>query len=218
MDRPAPRRRLARIVLTLLASAALCIAIRGWDPPLAYRVGYVPLRDVVARAAFSQEDPAATQAAQRQARSQVRYIFAQDPKPLEQLRASLHNTVVELTAAATLAKANKKLWGEFQPPAQPGTAPSALSQERQFLAFRAALAGPENLNRFDDALRDAFAPFEKNGLLDLEKLPQQPGKGDQPGHGNQLQILVHPAGQPEPLEVVEVADALIGDGTAVHRA
>lgn len=127
---------LARIVLTLLGSAALCIAIRGWDPPFAYRVGFVPMRDIDARAAFSQDDPAATLLAQRQARSQVRFIFVQDAKPLEQLRASLHNTVVELTAAATLAKADMKLWREFQPPIPPGTAPSTLSPEQQYQSFR----------------------------------------------------------------------------------
>ena len=208
---------LARIVLTLAASAALCVAIRGWDPPFAYRVGFVPMRDIVARAAFSQEDPAATLAAKRQARSEVRFIFAQDPKPLEQLRASLHNTVVELTAAPTLATANMKLWRDFQPSVPPGAAPPPLSPEQQFQSFRAAFVGQENLARFDRALAAAFSPFEHRGLLNLEKLPPQPAKGDQPARGNQEEILVHPAGHDEPLEVVKIADVLIGDGTALHR-
>ena len=59
---------------------------------------------------------------QQKARDAVRYIFIQDPKPLEQLRASLHNTVVELTAAPTLTESNKAVVAEV--PAAAG-APAA---------------------------------------------------------------------------------------------
>jgi putative nucleotidyltransferase with HDIG domain len=216
------RRRdvMGRIVLALLAAVAMCCVIRGWDPPFAYRSGSMPSRDIVARVPFTQEDPTATSAARERARSEVRYIFAQDPKPLEQLRASLFNTVVELTAAPTLAKANRAVWRDFQPPPLPGKTPdkSLLSDEQQFQAFRAAFTGQEKLDRFKEALADAFAPFERRGLLDLGKLPQQPGKGSQLGHGNQEEIQVHPVGQSEPVEIVKVADVLIGDGAALHSA
>ena len=59
-------------------------------------------RDVVARASFLVADPVATEAAKDRARSRVRYVYAVDPQPLEQLRASLRNTVVEVTAAKPL--------------------------------------------------------------------------------------------------------------------
>ena len=93
----------------MAAAAAFCGVIRAWDPPFAYRTGRVSSRDIVARVAFAQEDPAATLAARDRARSEAPIVFAQDPKPLVQLRASLRNTVVELTAAPALSKANKAM-------------------------------------------------------------------------------------------------------------
>ena len=54
----------------------------------------------------------------------------------------------------------------------------------------------------------ALGPYEQRGLID--KLPQEPGEG------NQDEILVHPIGQTEPLQTVKVADVLLGDGTAIR--
>ena len=41
--------------------------IRGWDPPFAYRTGYTPPRDIVARVPFSKPNPGATASAREQA-------------------------------------------------------------------------------------------------------------------------------------------------------
>ncbi len=226
------RRRdvLGRIALALVAAAAICLAIHAWDPPFAYRIGHVPMHDIVAGVHFTQDDPAATSAARQQARNEVRSIFTQDRKPLERLRASLYNTVVdELIATTRLTKSNKALWGEFQPPVPAGTAGPRRSEEQQFQAFRAALTGPENLARFKQGLADALAPFEQRGLLKLSKLPTQPGKGaDQPALGNQEEIVVRPAEQTpgsaaqpadaQAPQVVKVSDVLIGDGAAIHNS
>ncbi len=202
------RRRdvLGRIGLALAASVAIVCVIRAWDPPFSYRIGYVPMRNIVARVEFTQVDSDATRNDQQQARDAVRHIFIQDPKPLEHLRGLLYNTVAQLTASSTLTESNKALWQKFQlPPAAAGAAQTQphASEEKQFQAFRAALAGPENLARFQTALKAALAPFEQQGLLDLSK---------QPGLGNQEEILVHRAGQAE-LEVAKVADVLLSDGT-----
>ena len=220
------RRRdvLARIGLALAAAVAMCSAIHAWDPPFPYRVGHVPQRDIVARLPFKQEKPQETQQRQQQARNSVRWIFSRDPKPLERLGASLYLTVVQLTTPATLTEATRPLWRKFQPlPAAPIAAspegrvppsPPPRADEKAFQAFRAALTGTENLARFQRDLAAALAPFEQRGLLDLK-----PDKGgNQPRLGNPEEILVHAAGQAEPLEVVTVADVLLGDGAAIHRS
>ena len=96
------RRRdvLGRIGLALVAAAAICCVIRAWDPPFSYRIGHVPMRNIVARVEFTQVDPDATRDDQQKARNGVRYIFVQDPKPLEHLRASLYNTVAAVDRGA----------------------------------------------------------------------------------------------------------------------
>jgi len=206
------RRRdvLGRIGLALLAAVAMCTVMHGWDPPFPYRSGFTPPRDIVAAVPFSRRDPVATETAQQQARSQVRYVYAQDERPLKQLRAELRNTVTELVAAATLDRVNPHLWREFQlPPAEGAAPPTAKQREEQFHEFRAAFTPQENMERFEQAVAAVFTPFEQRGLLD--KLNQEDF-----GRGNQEQILVHPLGKAEPLQVVKVGDVLVGDGTALR--
>ncbi|MGO8688967.1 MAG: HD family phosphohydrolase [Thermoguttaceae bacterium] len=212
------RRRdvLARIGLALAAAVAMCCAIHAWDPPFSYRMGHVPARDIMARLPFTQAKPQETQQKQQQARNGVRWIFSRDPKPLEQLGASLYLAVVQLTTPATLTEATRPLWRKFQPLPAAGASSAAgpRTDEKAFQAFRAALTGTENLARFQRDLAAALTPFEQRGLLDLK-----PDKGgEQPRLGNPEEILVHAAGQAEPLEVVTVADVLLGDGAAIHRS
>ena len=80
--------------------------------------------------------------------------------------------------------------------------------EEQFQEFRSAFAGTEKIEQLEQVLAVVLGPYEQHGLID--KLPQEPGEG------NQDEILVHPVGQAEPLQIVKVADVLLGDGTAIR--
>ena len=199
---------MARVGLALLAAAAIAVVIRAWYPPFAYRAGYTPPRDITATVKFTRLDEAATQAARLKAKSQARYVYAQDAESLVQLRALLRNTLVEVTAARTLDKLDPKIWREFQPPAVEKTSPpTAKERQKQFLDFRAAFTPQESLDRVEKALAEVFAPFEKRGLLD--KL------SDKLGPGNQDEIVTYPVGHPELQQIVRVSDVLIGDGNAL---
>jgi len=203
------RRRdvLGRIGLAALASLAICAVIRGWNPPFAYRTGYTPPRDIAAAVRVTKVDLVATESAREQARAQARYVYAQDAEPLVQLRAELRNKLMELTAAASLDQADPALWNDFQIDAD--KLPTAKPPEERFREFREAFAPQERLDRVVEALEEAFAPFENNGLLD--KLDQ-----DKLGPGNKDEILVYPLHRPEERRAVPVRDVLIGDGTAIR--
>ncbi len=205
------RDMLVRIGLTLLAAVAMVIVIRGWNPPFSYRTGYVPQRDIVARVSFTQADQVATEAARQRARSQACYVYTHDPAPLVQLRASLHNAVVELTSAEKLDDLDRQLLSDFQfTAAADSHQPSKAEQEEQFQKFRTAFTGKENPEKFAGAIAAAFTPFEEHGLL--EKLPTTPSEG------NQEKILVGSNVPHEPPQVVKVSDVLIGDGTALRES
>jgi putative nucleotidyltransferase with HDIG domain len=209
---------LIRISLIFLAAVAMCVVIRGWDPPFPYRTGYTPPHNLVARVPFANPNPEATNLAQLRAQSQVRHIYEQDAAALAQLRARLRNVVVELTAANTLKDVDPQLWKEFQLPETPAPAgeaskkeektPQEKTAEEQFQEFKAAFAGPEKIEQLQQSLAAALGLFEQRGLID--KLSSELGDG------NQNEILVHPVGQPEPLQTVKVAEALLGDGTAIR--
>jgi putative nucleotidyltransferase with HDIG domain len=200
---------LARIGLILLASVAMCVVIEGWDPPFEYRMGYTPSHNLVARVPFTSPNLEATKLAQLRARSQARYAYVQDAAPLVQLRARLRNTIVEITSSAGLKDVDPQVWKEFQLPTSAGK-PSGEEKtaEQQFQEFRSAFTGPEKIEQLELALAAALRPYEQFGLID--KLPQEPGEG------NQDEIIVHPAGQAEPQLVIKVAEVLLGDGTAIR--
>ena len=207
------RRRdvLWRIALALLAAASLCSVIRGWNPPFAFRTGYVPRRDIVSTVAFTKDDPVGTQANQTQARMTTPYIYALNPEPLVQLRGQLRSALVELTTAPTLDKLDPKLWQEFQVKGAASLTPK--EQEEQFRKFRAAFTPQESLDRMEAAIAQVFAPFERRGLLD--KLSDKNGKG------NQQEILVYPSKHPKLLERVPISDVLVAnvqaEGNLIHN-
>ncbi len=207
------RRRdvLLRLGLALVTALVICLVIRGWESPFAYRIGYVPPRDITARVPFSMPDPAATDLARVRARSQVRYVYSQDAEPLVRLRGALRNSLLEVMRATTYADVKPATWAEFRPsPDAKGNSPSAAELQTRFDKLRKALEGDENLAAFEKALSAALAPFEQRGLL--ETLPQQPGEG------NQDEIVVYPLGQRDSQQIVKVSDVLIGDATAIRES
>lgn len=207
------RRRdvLLRLGLALATALVICLVIRGWQSPFAYRIGYVPVRDITARVPFSMPDPAATDLARVRARSQVRYVYSQDAEPLVRLRGALRNSLLEVMRATTYADVKPATWAEFRPPPDAkGNRPSEAEMQTRFDKLRKALEGDENLAAFEKALSAALAPFEQRGLL--ETLPQQPGEG------NQDEIVVYPLGQHDSQQIVKVSDVLIGDATAIRES
>ncbi len=204
------RRRdvLGRIGLALLAAVTLCSIIHAWNPPFAFRTGYVPPRDIVATVKFNKYDPSATELARQKARAMARCVYALDAEPLVQLRGRLRATLAELTTAPTLDKLNPKIWKEFQLPAAKDAAPpTAKQQQEEFLKFRSAFTPKESLDRVENAIVEVFAPLESRGLLD------KPNE-----QGNQQEIVVYPAGHPEKRQTVHVSDVQIGDGSEIHKS
>jgi len=202
------REVLGRVGLALLAAVLTGLLIQAWKPPFPYYTGYTTPRNIYPRVAFSRIDEERTAEAQERARSRVRYHYIHDPRPLESLRAELRNTVIELSAAQSLDDVDPRLWAQFQPPGAATDSPLATAdEEKAFREFQAAFTGQENQERFEQGLARAFEPFEKRGLIQSLSEPY--------GKGNQNEILVATRENPDQEEVVEVADVLIGDGTAL---
>jgi hypothetical protein len=208
------RRRdvLGRVGLALLAAAAMVCVLRAWAPPFGYHVGDVPSRNIISRVAFETEDPGKTLLAREQAKGRVPYAYEQDPQPLVELRKELRNVVAQLTAAESLERADLKvleLWKGFDLPT-PSGASSNEELEEEFRRFRDMFAGPDNLASLDKSLAAALGPFEQRGFL------EEPS--EVLGKGNPDEILVRPKGKLEPLQVVRITDALLGDKTAIQHA
>src|SRR4029079_17748261 len=106
-------RVLARLGLCALTAILLMIITRAWAPPLPYRLGDIPQRDIVARTQFEKIDEAATRKAHEDARRLAIAIYDQDPAPIDQMRARLESEVSQLLAAKDFSEA-EALWDHFK--------------------------------------------------------------------------------------------------------
>lgn len=176
---------LVRLAMCSITALLLWAITGGWTPPMPYRWGEVPKRDIVARTEFSREDPAATEKDRNDARKLAIATYDHDPSKLDQVRAKLENDVTEIVAAKSLAEA-EKLWDTFRLPLAAGTPePTPQEREQQFQKFHDALAADGVLEKFKTALNEIFAPILDKGLI--EKLP--------PEHdANEQKLSVHPVG------------------------
>ncbi len=198
---------LARIGLCIVAAVAMWLIVGGWEPPFAYRSGYVPQRDILARVEFREYDPVATKSAKDKAANQVRFVYQEDPSSLVQLRSALINKLAEVSNSATLAALPPGVWEAFSPPPMPNVEPlTKEQQEEQYQQFHTALGDQEKLAKVEKAVERAFAPLEQKGVL--EKLQQAHDEG------NQTEIYVHPVGSAMFPQVVQVSEVMLGEAAA----
>ncbi len=175
---------LLRLALCTLAALLLWAFTRGWEPPLNYRLGEIPNRDIVARVDFQQPDSKKTEEEREKARQLAIAVYDQDPEPLVQLRAQLRLDLGKLLTAETYANLDQNLWQQFQPPLAEGTPdPTEEERKQQFQRFRDAFAEDSVLEAFGSKLAAAMSQLEQWGLLDepeqdanLEKIFVRSGK------------------------------------------
>jgi putative nucleotidyltransferase with HDIG domain len=161
---------LLRLVLCAAAAIILLIVTHGWAPPLGYREGDVPSRDLVVRTQFEKIDEEATRAKKEQERQSATAIFDHDPKLIDGRRGQLESEVNQLVGASEFAEV-EQLWNRFQYPTGEGTPPPTREAlEQQFDKFRAALAEAGAREAFTKALSESLDEARQNGLLD--KFPE----------------------------------------------
>jgi putative nucleotidyltransferase with HDIG domain len=157
---------LERFLLCLGAAVVIWSVTQGWKPPLAYRPGQVPVRDITARVHFKTVDQDATQAARRQARMNLICIYSHNPHPLRQLRENLFGRVREVVAANSLEDLGRDTWQEFLTlgGSEVGEAEDD-KLESSFTAFREALVGDRDLANYREGVTSAMRLLDEQGVL-----------------------------------------------------
>ena len=180
---------LARLGLAIAAAAILTFFVRGWEPPFAYRKGYIPQRAILARIPFKVVDEVKTDALRIQASREVLPIYENNKEPIVQLRGAVKDAlfaVRETTDPTALTKKQSEILGTFgvsvlNPDEQP------MTHEQALTVIQKTLATDADISRFDSAMREVLDPIEGIGLLrslahDIEQ-------------GNQRYIRVIKAGE-----------------------
>ena len=190
---------LLRLLLCAVAGLFIWAVTGAWLPPFSYRLGYIPRRDIITRVDFSVFDKEATERKREEARRSVIPIYANDPKPLAQLRQDLTDRVSQLVLAESFDKVDKTAWSEFAKMDAP-----VNEQTRQFDALKSFFTGAMNSNRFADALRDALAPLELSGML------REKQHADNAGSPTDIRVRQGDSGPLKDVELVDVRIANIG--------
>jgi putative nucleotidyltransferase with HDIG domain len=163
---------LVRLGLCALVAILLLVVTHGWAPPLAYRQGDLPARDIVVRTQFEKLDADATRTAKERARRLAIAIYEQDPALIEQLRAKLESEVSQVLAAKDFSEV-ERLWDHFRLPLAQGTPePNVEERKQRFQKFRDALSGEGALEAFKKALVESLQPAAQDGIL-ADKLPPE---------------------------------------------
>jgi len=200
------RRRdvLIRLGLCALAAIAVWALTKAWVPPLGYRTGFTPQRVIIARVDFEVFDPKATEELRKRKRLELRPIYVNDPKPLQQLQQALKVRLLQIVGAASYEKVDSKLWDEFFP--ENGKQVTKEVKEKQFNELRKALGPDPKLTKFENVLRRVFSDFERRGLIDR----LQHGHGEDQVKGSLSEIEVRNPGSSETLPQVPVEQILHG--------
>ncbi len=198
-----------RIGLAFCAAVCTMLATGVWYPPFAHRTGVTPQRDVLAL--YELPNPTLTEEVRREARSQIRFVYENDPQPLEKLRGGLLNVITtQLLPAEEMTPEVEKTWRDFLPStADPDKAPSREQIAQQFKKFREALKEEQALENYEKVIDQIIRELQQHGLIN--KLTQEPTEG------NQTEIFVHPVGDPTYTNVVKVKQVLHADANAELR-
>ena len=187
---------LVRLALCLLTALIVWGVTEGWKPPFAFRTGYVPRRDIVARVKFDIPDPPRTEKLKEQRRRETVCYYQNDPQPLVELRETLKRKLAQIVQAESWDKVPEDVRTELFPGGESGN--SDDDAQRDFNNIRTAFADDKELTRFEQTLQKSFAEWERNGLLD--RLDPRHTADE----GSQLEIRVHPVGKEELVQRVDV--------------
>ncbi|ADV61870.1 metal dependent phosphohydrolase [Isosphaera pallida ATCC 43644] len=180
---PRDRERLARqqrrgIILATVATAylATCLLILGDGPPLEYRLGDRPSRDVVVKVErLERIDPVRTNAAAQQRYEAVPPYMVNQPTPIVQLTntlKSLFDTLAETPSYGDLNKETLEAWKALDP--------------STFATIKRLTTNPDDLAQLRNLVDRFFEPILKRGILGPDALPAGEQRYDR------LLVVTHP--------------------------
>ncbi len=203
---------IGRLGLAMAAAAILTVCVRGWEPPFAYRKGYIPQRAILARIPFKVVDEVKTDALRIQAGREVLPVYENNKEPIVQLRNAVREALFSVREAADLTELTKK---QIEILAAFGVSvlnydERPVTNEEALAAIQKALATDAGISRFDSGMREVLERIEEKGLLrtlahDIEQ-------------GNQRRIRVFMRGDESTKIDAEVQDVRIAEVAITLRS
>jgi|688.fasta_scaffold38056_4 putative nucleotidyltransferase with HDIG domain len=156
-----------RFAAAIIAAAIVTIFVQGWEPPFAYREGFVPQRAILARVPFKVEDEVKTDALRIQAAREVLCIYENRKEPLVQLRGAIKDSLFAIRDAAdsiALTKLQTQILDSFGVTVL-DMEETPLSYDQALDAVKKTLSTDADISKYDSAMREILDPLEEFGLL-----------------------------------------------------
>ena len=174
---------LLKLIICTVAALLLWACTGAWAPPFAYREGFVPPRDIIARVKFSVEDRNNTELLKARRKREALCIYENRVEELVNTQALLKQNLSQFLVAedyATLNEAQLSIWKELLPE-------NSDEPDQLFDAFLALLKTDPELKKVESAVRIAMSDMERDGLLTA--------LGHSEEEGNPKDILVYSGDQ-----------------------
>lgn len=193
--------KLLYLACALFAAVALWLVTGAWNPPMQYRVGYVPPAEIHPRVQFAVDDQQATRIAEREAENEAMSVYINDSARLEQMRTRLQTIINQLTQAKQYDAEVERLWSEFYPVADENAAPlNPMEREEQFTRLKSLFQRENMHNAFQQNVETALKPYASRGIMAQDQLDLKQGQA--------ASIIVAMAGPNPNQQIISLNDVL----------
>lgn len=185
---------------------ALLVILKGWQPPFAYREGYVPPRAIMSRVAFEVADAEKTDMLRAQVRREVLCFYENSPGQFVQLGSAIIDRFAQLLPDKPYDELDSEQREALESLLPGKDGELEVSREQALLAVRSLLAPSGQSEKLSLALRMVFEPLVEHGTLkslshDIDE-------------GNQRLIHVITTGQAEQPVAIDVARVRLAEVSA----
>jgi putative nucleotidyltransferase with HDIG domain len=197
---------LMRFGIALVAMLALLVILKGWNPPFAYREGYVPSRAIMSRVAFEVADAEKTDLLRSQIRREVLCFYENNPEPLVQLSSAIIGRISQLLGDQSIEDLDSEQRAALESLLPGKDGELELTREQALLAVRSLLTPPGQKEKLALAMRMVLEPVMEHGILkslshDIDE-------------GNQRLIHVFSTGQSQQPVAMDVARVRMAEVSA----
>lgn len=179
---------LGRLAIAIVVALGILVFVRSWEPPFAYRQGFVPQRAILARVPFEVVDEVKTEVLKSQAGREVYCIYENRSEPIIQLRNAIQDALIKLRDVQDPASLTKSQITSLDALGVSVLDEDAkpITREMALEAIRTTLSTDANKSKYESVMREVLDPLVETGTLkalshDLEM-------------GNQRFIRVIPVG------------------------
>ncbi len=158
---------LGKLGIALAVALVIVLFVRAWEPPFAYRQGYVPQRAILARVPFQVIDEVKTEVLKSQAAREVYCIYENRSEPIVQVLGALRDALQSMRDEPDVASLSKQQSVTLESMEVSSLDPDQpkISHEEALSVIHKILATPADWTKYTSAMHAVMDPVLETGTL-----------------------------------------------------